>query len=624
VPRFTLCLAILALSACTAPAFGVRVTFDDEADARAATTVEIALTAACPGDATAEPVMPVARAISTRSGSAMALPTVPVGRYGLLGRAWSAECGVVAAGCIDVDLSGAARTLDVALHHVTAGRCVAGDLCTAASGACTASDGGDAGLDARIGDVGPIDAAPFDGGTLDAGPPDAFATDGDSGAVDAGAVDAGRDAGPVTCPPLASRSITEVTAAISSDTTWDCSQIWLLRTEISVVSPAVLTVDPGGVVIAGRGSGGHVGAVLVERGARLVARGTASMPITFTSSAAVGSRTSGDWGGILLSGYARTTQSPGAVAQVNTLSGTTYAARLYGPDVATAPDDTHDCGELQYVRISFTGAAALGAPGTFAALTLAGCGSGTIIDRVQMHRTSDDGLLIYGGTVDLRRVVVSATEEDVIDWNYGWGGRVQYLVGWQWPASELGETGARESGNLFEADGGGGTPTSSPTMYNLTFLAAPGIAESLLRFSSGTEGTFRSMLVEAPSTTAPPLADVCNSAAVAAATSGALSIANSMMTDRFATTESCVETFDERAWACGAVPTTRCTTTSTGVAFVTAGDYTMPELLPSAAVRALCAATPPAGAFFEPEGAMHCGAIGTTDWTDGWTAFPRN
>jgi hypothetical protein len=414
----------------------------------------------------------------------------------------------------------------------------------------------------------------------------------------------------------------EVTSPITGDTTWDCRHLWRVHQAIDVAGPgglATLTVEPGTVVELGVGPSGELGALLVSRTGRLVAEGTAELPITFTSDLTASGRGSGDWGGIVLSGRARTSV-PGGEGSVNALMGSGSAATTYGG--GASPDDAWECGRLRYLRIQFSGAVVRGGTDRLAALTLAGCGTGTVVDHLQTHRTADDGLTIYGGRVDLRHVLVSAPEEETLDWNYGWDGRVQFLLAWQLPAGAGGQDAPGAS--LFEADSSGFVPHSSPTLFNVTALLAPDARDPPLLLRTETEALIANSILDARAAGA-NVAEICGDATAALATGPmpALRIDQSLLTDRFANPEriGCVEPFDERAWACAS------SVCEVGV-LVSFGPATSPSFGTTGMLRRMYSATPtdPADgrpAFFDTT-ASYCGAIGPSDWTLGWTEFPAS
>ncbi|HBL87913.1 MAG TPA: hypothetical protein DD399_14085, partial [Alcanivorax sp.] len=120
---------------------------------------------------------------------------------------------------------------------------------------------------------------------------------------------------------------------------------------------------------------------------------------------------------------------------------------------------------IEYARIEFAGFEVY-ANNELNGLTLGGCGSGTIVRHVQVHRSLDDGVEMFGGTADLRHVLITGAGDDSLDWDWGWRGRVQFLIDQQHPNS---------GDNAFEADNNGNQhdaePMSEPVMYNVTLVS---------------------------------------------------------------------------------------------------------------------------------------------------------
>jgi hypothetical protein len=91
------------------------------------------------------------------------------------------------------------------------------------------------------------------------------------------------------------------------------------------------------------------------------------------------------------------------------------------------PDPDHDCGTLRFVRIEFAGFE-VGDTNELNGLTLGACGRRTVLDYVQVHLGADDGIEFFGGTTDLRHAVITGANDDSLDWDQGWTGRVQFLA----------------------------------------------------------------------------------------------------------------------------------------------------------------------------------------------------
>ena len=162
-------------------------------------------------------------------------------------------------------------------------------------------------------------------------------------------------------------STVEVKDSISTNTRWTCDQQYLLKGYVYVTAGTTLTIDPGVII---RGDKDTKGALIIERGAKIMAMGTATNPIVFTSNQDAGSRDYGDWGGVIICGNAPTNWSAGQ-AQVEG-----GPRSFYG---GTDPND--NSGEMHYVRIEY-GGIAFSPNNEVNSLTLCGVGAGTQIDHI--------------------------------------------------------------------------------------------------------------------------------------------------------------------------------------------------------------------------------------------------
>ncbi len=212
-----------------------------------------------------------------------------------------------------------------------------------------------------------------------------------------------------------------VSANITANATWSTGQTVLLQGPIYVTNNAVLTIQPGVVV---RGSSAVAGSGLfICTGSKLMAVGTASNPIVFTSDQAPGARNPGDWGGVILMGLA-SNNNPGGV---NNIEGITPSALTqYGG--GTSPNDNDNSGDLEYVRIEFGGY--VYAPNKeINGLTFGAVGAGTTIDYVQCSFTNDDSYEWFGGAVNCRHLVAYRGVDDDFDTDNGFHGSVQFCLG---------------------------------------------------------------------------------------------------------------------------------------------------------------------------------------------------
>jgi hypothetical protein len=199
-----------------------------------------------------------------------------------------------------------------------------------------------------------------------------------------------------------------ITGNITITTTLTSDKEWTLKGYVYVKDGATLIIQPGTVI---KSDIAEKGALCIERGAKIIAEGTATKPIIFTSGKIAGERSPGDWGGIVILGKAKTNRS-----SEPTIEG--GIGRPFGGN-----DDGDNSGILKYVRIEYAGIAAL--PNSeINALTLGGVGSGTVIENVQTIYANDDAFEFFGGTVSPKNLYAYATADDDFDFDFGYTGTV--------------------------------------------------------------------------------------------------------------------------------------------------------------------------------------------------------
>jgi len=247
---------------------------------------------------------------------------------------------------------------------------------------------------------------------------------------------------------------TVISGTISQNRTLTADKKWTLKGYVYVTNGATLTIEPGTTIVS---DVTEKAALCVERGAQLIANGTADKPIVFTSGKAAGSRTPGDWGGIVLLGRAKTNRTATPVIEGG-------LDRPYGGD-----NDADNSGSLKYVRIEYAGIAAF-AGSEINGLTLGGVGSGTTLENIQIIYGNDDAYEFFGGTVNAKNLVAYATADDDFDFDYGYRGKIQFGIALRDP--QFVDPG--DAGNGIEADNdGSGTnasPFTHPVLSNFTFI----------------------------------------------------------------------------------------------------------------------------------------------------------
>jgi hypothetical protein len=262
----------------------------------------------------------------------------------------------------------------------------------------------------------------------------------------------------------------EVSGDIKVNTTWTADKIYLLKGYVYVTDGATLTIQPGTII---KGDKATKASLIVTRGSKISAIGTADKPIVFTSAVASGGRSSGDWGGIILLGKAPVNQSGGEVIIEGGLVPTSTGGVVgdkgkYTTYGSTTPDPADNSGTLKYVRIEFAGIA-FAPDNEINGLTMGGVGSGTTLDYIEVYRSGDDAYEWFGGTVTAKHLLAIGTTDDDFDTDFGFSGKVQFGL------AQRAQVVADFSGsNGFESDndatGTNLTPQTSPIFSNMTII----------------------------------------------------------------------------------------------------------------------------------------------------------
>ena len=186
----------------------------------------------------------------------------------------------------------------------------------------------------------------------------------------------------------------------------------------------ILTIEPGVTLFGNSGSD----YLLVNRGSQIFAEGTANEPIVMTSRQNVeGTATEnsiGQWGGLVINGRAPTTDGCGTVTPPNIAC----EAQVEGSNAFYGGNTpTDNSGRIRYLRISYSGFE-IAPNNELNGITLAGVGNGTTFEFVQIHNSSDDGLEIFGGNVNVRNIVLTGNDDDSFDTDSGWRGAAQFGI----------------------------------------------------------------------------------------------------------------------------------------------------------------------------------------------------
>lgn len=272
--------------------------------------------------------------------------------------------------------------------------------------------------------------------------------------------------------------------SINEDITLHPSDKILLAGQTFVDSGVTITIEAGVTIEALADDGeGLAPCLVIKRGAKIMAEGSSSAPITFTSYLPEDMKDRGSWGGVIILGNAPINKN-GGEAFVEGLVGVPYGG-------TNAADNS---GVLEYVRVWY-GGRSIGQDNEINGITLAGVGNGTKVEHCEVAFNLDDGFEMFGGTVDLKYCSVLFVGDDAFDTDLGYQGRGQYLF------AIIGEN---DGNRGFEMDNDGSnmdkTPRSKPRFSNVTIIGSGDTSvvadnDQVLRFREGTGGDFRNMII---------------------------------------------------------------------------------------------------------------------------------
>jgi hypothetical protein len=260
----------------------------------------------------------------------------------------------------------------------------------------------------------------------------------------------------VVTPTPTPAGMVELSGELSTQTL-TADKKYLLKGQVFVREGQVLTIEPGTVVFGDKATRATL---IIDKGGRLEANGTASQPIVFTSAQPAGIRDRGDWGGLVILGRANNNQIEPAIEGIN-------PAVTFGTNNNTANDDDSS-GTLKFVRVEFAGIE-LTPNNETNSITFGGVGRGTTVENCQVSFGGDDGFEWFGGTVNAKNLVSFATWDDDFDCDYGWSGNVQYGVVIRYPSFA-----DQSQSNAFECDNGPNDndvqPYTTGTFSNVTVV----------------------------------------------------------------------------------------------------------------------------------------------------------
>jgi len=253
---------------------------------------------------------------------------------------------------------------------------------------------------------------------------------------------------------------------ITKNTTIDGEVIFVGA--VHVKNGAVLTVKAGSRMVFDSDALSYL---LIEQGAKIIAEGSANDPIIMTGAL----EEPGSWGGLHICGKAPINSGETGLSEIG--------------DAAYGGSTNNDnSGIIKYVRVEFSGTN-LDADHQGNGISFYGVGNGTTVEYIQVYQGFDDGIEFFGGSVNIKYVMVNEAEDDSFDWVEGWNGKGQFLIAVQGDAGDRGF-----EGDNLKADNAA-SPKSSPTLSNITLIGAGDADNYGMKLRRGTAGIFKNIII---------------------------------------------------------------------------------------------------------------------------------
>lgn len=338
------------------------------------------------------------------------------------------------------------------------------------------------------------------------------------------------------CPPVLSRPTeilsesgavaTAYTTAtgdmINASTVLTCDKIWRIKKKTYVGNNQDLYIEPGTIIKTDDNAGTNANALIISRGGQIWANGSESCPIIFTTTADPVDGTypitnRGKWGGLLILGRAFNnvatgdskdgvgvspaitgTDGVGAIEGLDPLDSRNWYGMPHGSELA---DD--NSGVLRHVSLRH-GGELLSTANEINGLTLGSVGSGTTIEHIEVVGNLDDAFEFFGGTVNARYLIGMHCDDDYIDYDQGYTGKIQFMYGLQGPDNGGGALNQGDNGIECDGDDGPGNTyaKSNPTIYNVTIisrqLASPASSDESIESRREPKGTIANCVFATP------------------------------------------------------------------------------------------------------------------------------
>ena len=271
--------------------------------------------------------------------------------------------------------------------------------------------------------------------------------------------------------------------------TFTSDKTWILDGMVFVNDGQTLTIEAGTLIKGKPGTAENASALVVARGGKIMAEGTADAPIVMTAQAdnyegtIVNADEVGLWGGLVILGKATTNNatSEKAIEGIPTVE----SRGLYG-----GTDDADNSGTIKYVSIRH-GGTNIGEGNEINGLTLGAVGSATIIDYIEIVANADDGIEFFGGAAFVKHALIVNCGDDSFDYDEGFHGKGQFWLTIQNSESDRG--GEHDGG---PSDNETGLPYALPQIYNATYIAYSASESKTVTFRDNAGGIYANSIFQ--------------------------------------------------------------------------------------------------------------------------------
>ena len=250
-----------------------------------------------------------------------------------------------------------------------------------------------------------------------------------------------------------------------------------------------LTIDAGTTL---RGESGK-DSLNILRGAKILAKGTATNPIIMTSASDDGTLAAdaqAQWGGLQIMGKAtqnctEAEKNADGICE-RSAEGFDAGAVKYGGN-----DDNDNSGELSYVVVKYAGYA-FTSENELNGIAFYAVGDATKVNYIRVHNNKDDGIEFFGGTVNFKFAYLTGNQDDSFDYTNGWRGNAQWvIIDQNTPDPATASNNRPDNGMEFDSNGkaNDATPRSNPTISNFLIIGNTEKHGELVHLRAGTSAT---------------------------------------------------------------------------------------------------------------------------------------